>query len=178
MATAVTMTGLQFDSLPYEEGRLRELLEGDLIPVSSPTLEHQEIVFRILMALKQHLSNTGAVVSHDVEFALAHDTRLRPDVWAVLASRAAKINPSLVPIEGGPDLAVEVISPSENAADSMRKVAAYLDNGVQEVWQVYPKTREVVVYGPQGHVRKSRGEESLTSWLVPDFGILVSRLFH
>jgi hypothetical protein len=49
------MTGLQFDALPYEEGRLRELIEGELIPVSSPTLEHQEIVFRILMALKQHL---------------------------------------------------------------------------------------------------------------------------
>jgi Uma2 family endonuclease len=172
------MTGLQFDALPYEEGRVQELLEGELIRVSSPTLEHQEIVFRILMALKQHLSNTGAVVSHDVEFALDRDTRLRPDVWAVLASRAAKINPSLVPIEGGPDLAVEVISPSEYAADSMRKVATYLDNGVQEVWQVYPKTREVVIYAPQGHVRKCRGEEPLTSWLLADFGIIVSRLFN
>lgn len=178
MATAVTMTGLQFDALPYEEGRFRELLEGELIPVSSPTIEHQEIVFRILMALKQHLSNTGAVVSHDVEFALASDTRLRPNVWAVLASRAAEINPSLVPIQGSPDLAVEVISPSEYAADSMRKVAAYMDHGVQEVWQVYPKTREVVTYAPQGKVRKCRGEETLTSWLLSDFGINVSRLFQ
>jgi Uma2 family endonuclease len=92
------MTRLQFDALPYEEGRLQELIEGELIPVSGPTLEHQEIVFRILMALKQH-----------------------------------QINPSLVPIQWGPDLAVEVISPSEYAADSMRQVAAWIDNGVQEV---------------------------------------------
>jgi hypothetical protein len=89
------MTGRQFDALPYEDGRLLELLEGELVPVSGPTLEHQEIVFRILMALKQHLSNTGAIVSHDVEFALTPDTRLRPDVWVVLASRAAGINPSI-----------------------------------------------------------------------------------
>jgi Uma2 family endonuclease len=171
------MTGIEFDALPYEEGRTRELLEGELIPVSSPTVGHQEIVFRILVALKQHLSNTGAIVSHDVEFALAHNIRLRPDVWAILASRAVDINTSVVPVPGGPDLAVEIISPSEFAADSMRKVAAYLDHGVQEVWQVYPKTREVVVYAPQGKVRKHRGDEILTSWLLADFALVVSRLF-
>jgi Uma2 family endonuclease len=59
----------------------------------------------------------------------------------------------------------------------MRKVAAYIDHGVQEVWQVYPKTREVVLYAPQGKVRKYRGDETLTSWLLPDFGVVVSRLF-
>ncbi len=31
------MTGAQFDALPYEQGRHWELLEGDLIAVSSPT---------------------------------------------------------------------------------------------------------------------------------------------
>jgi len=111
-------------------------------------------------------------------FALAHDTCRRPDVWAVLASRVADIDPSLVPIPGGPDLAVEVIARSEFAADSMRKVAAYLGHGVQEVWQVFPRTREVVIYAPQGQVLKSRGEEILTSWLLADFSIVVSRLFQ
>ena len=45
MATVVAMTGLQFDALPYDEGRLWELLDGDLIEVPSPTLQHQDIVF-------------------------------------------------------------------------------------------------------------------------------------
>ena len=36
MATTAVMSGLQFDALPYEEGRRWELLEGDLIEVPSP----------------------------------------------------------------------------------------------------------------------------------------------
>ena len=47
MATTATMSGLQFDALPYEEGRRWELLEGDCIEVSSPTPRHQEIIFRV-----------------------------------------------------------------------------------------------------------------------------------
>jgi hypothetical protein len=35
MSTATTMSGLEFDALPYEEGRRWELLEGELIEVSS-----------------------------------------------------------------------------------------------------------------------------------------------
>jgi Uma2 family endonuclease len=179
MATAVTtMTGTEFDALPYDEGRALELLDGEQIPASSPTLEHQEIVFRILIALKQHLSNAGAIVSHDVGFALSHNTRLRPDVWAILAPRMAGINPSIVPIAGSPDLALEVISPSEYAADSMRKVAAYLDHGAREDWQVYPKTREVLIYAPHGKVSKCRADENLTGSLLGDLGIPVSRLFQ
>lgn len=49
---AQTATGIEFDALPYAEGRRWELLEGELIPVSSPTLKHQEIVFRVLAPLK------------------------------------------------------------------------------------------------------------------------------
>lgn len=71
MVTTATMTGAQFDDLPYEEGRHWELLEGDLVEVSSPTLDHQEIVYRILAALKQYLGGGRGIASHDVEFALS-----------------------------------------------------------------------------------------------------------
>ena len=50
------MSGLQFDALPYEDGRRWELLEGNLIEEPSPTPHHQAIVFNILMALRQYLA--------------------------------------------------------------------------------------------------------------------------
>lgn len=177
MAKTALMAGLEFDALPYEEGRLWELLDGELTPVSSPTMGHQEIVFRILMALKQYLTRKGGIGSHDVEFALSKDTRVRPDVWLILAPRSLTLDSSRVPLPGGPDLAVEIISPSEYAADSMRKVAAYLENGVQEVWQIYPKTREAIAYSAKGEWREFRSGETLTSWLLADFEIPVPRLF-
>jgi Uma2 family endonuclease len=55
MPAIATMSGAQFDALPYEEGRRWELLEGELIEVPSPTPEHQDIVFASLLALKLYI---------------------------------------------------------------------------------------------------------------------------
>lgn len=60
----------------------------------------------------------------------------------------------------------------------MRKVDFYLDHGTREVWQVYPDTREVVIHGPQGQMRKCRGDEALASWLLADLNIPVSAFFN
>ena len=177
MATAVTMTGLEFDALPFEQGRDLELLDGEVVQMPSPTLSHQDIALNVLLALRVHLAPRGARVSYAVEFALAQDTRLQPDIWVVFQPRAAEINPARVPIPGCPDLAVEVISPSESAVRSMRKVDLYLDHGTQEVWQVYPDAREVVIHGPEGQMRKCREDQTLASWLFPDFNVSVSQFF-
>ncbi len=45
-----------------------------------------------------------------------------------------------------PDLAVEVISPSEHAADIDLKTQKYLEYGTKLVWVIYPKTQRIVVY--------------------------------
>ena len=177
MAKIAVISGVQFDALPYDEGRRWELLDGELTPVASPALQHQEIVFRLLMELKGHVADDEAIVSHDVEFALSADTRLRPDVWLMQSPRSLRLDPSDVPIPGAPDLAVEIISPSEYAAESMRKVAVYLENGVKEVWQVYPKTREAIVYSVTGELRRFRNDEALTSWLLIDFELSLLTLF-
>jgi Uma2 family endonuclease len=177
MPATVTMTAAQFDALPYEEGRRWELLEGDLIEVPSPTLDHQEIVFRILLELKQHLGTGQGIASHDVEFALAEDTRVRPDVWVVLGERAAKLDRSRVPIPGCPDLAIEVISPSEHTAESMAKVDSYFRAGALEVWQVYPKPQQVFVYVSAREIRKLSAGDSISTALLPGFELQVAAIF-
>ncbi len=130
MAAIAGMTGAQFDALPYEDGRQWELLSGELIEVPSPTPEHQDIVFNLLKALKQYGESR-------------HD-RLRPDVCVLLGDRA-NVDSRKVPIQGAPNIAVEVISPGERAGETRRKALTYLDAGVEEVWQVYPITREVLI---------------------------------
>jgi Uma2 family endonuclease len=174
--TTETMTGAQFDALAYEEGRRWELLDGDLIPVASPTLDHQEIVFLILSALKQYLRGKAGIASHDVEFGLAPDTRVRPDVWATLGDKALRLDRTKVPVPGCPDLAVEVISPTERTTDSMRKVDAYLRSGTSEVWQVYPQTRQVIVHR-QGEMRKLSVNDVIETPLLPGFSIPVAAVF-
>ncbi|MBC8100945.1 MAG: Uma2 family endonuclease [Armatimonadetes bacterium] len=50
------------------------------------------------------------------------------------------------PHPGVPDLAVEVISPGDDAEAVQAKVRVYLEKGTQEVWLVYPKTHTLHQY--------------------------------
>ena len=175
MATTATMSGLQFDALPYEEGRRWELLEGACIEVSSPTPRHQEIVFRVLLILRQYLAESGTALA-DVEFALADLMRLRPDVCVLLADKARLLDLDRIPIPGAPDLAVEVISPTERAGESQDKVLAYLRNGTREVWQIFPRSRTVSVHTPTGRIVLEPGS-AMTSALLPGCLEWIDQLF-
>jgi len=178
MATTATMTGAQFDALPYEEGRKWELLDGELIPVPSPTLEHQVIINSISFALTLHFRSNPqrGIPASDVEFALDEDYRVRPDVLVLLDARATTVDMQRVPIPGAPDIAVEVISPSERSVDSQAKVQAYLRYGAQEVWQVFPRSRTVVVH--RGATSTTLSEsDAITSPLLPGFSLAVTGVF-
>ena len=69
----------------------------------------------------------------------------RPDGLFVSVER----HPSRAPVVGAlrvtPELVIEVVSPSDNAAELMTKVLRYLDAGVDMVWVVYPESRSVHV---------------------------------
>jgi Uma2 family endonuclease len=178
MATTTTITGAQFDAMPYEEGRQWELVDGELISVPSPTLRHQDIVFEILLAVRQYLrqSRTAGLACADVEFAPSDNDRVRPDVAVVLGEKAAHLNPDRVPIPGAPDIAIEVISPSERASESYDKVRAYLRNGTTEVWQVYPKSRTVQIH--RGETARSlEWSQPLETDQLPGFALQLASLF-
>jgi Uma2 family endonuclease len=178
MATTAIMTGAQFDALPYEEGRLWELVDGELIPMPSPTPEHQFIVQIIQLALFSYfLGNRDRGTSlADVEFALDDNYRVRPDVFVLLSERAARLDHKKVPVPGAPDIAIEVISPSERASDAQRKVDAYFRYGAQEVWQVYPESRAVLVHHGSSATTLTVGQ-NITTPHLPGFSLPVQSLF-
>ena len=87
MAAAVTMTGLEFDALPFEQGRYLELLDGEVIQMARPTLERQKSASRIERALDDHLTHKGAVVARDVGIALSRIRDWNP-MWESSFRRA------------------------------------------------------------------------------------------
>ena len=121
MATTLTMAGAQFYALPYEEGRKWELVDGELVKVPSPTHRHQLIVGTIYAGLWEYLQTSliGAALP-DVEFALSDSDRVRPDVCVLLHERWTNLDQHRIPVPVAPDIAIEVISPSERTADSTR----------------------------------------------------------
>ena len=105
----------------------------------------------------------GRVLSGEPGFYLARipDTLRAPDVAFVSTLRWQAITDPERFAEIPPNLAVEVLSPSERPAAVRRKVAQYLALGVGSVWLIDPRRRtleqclatgEVRVYGGEGDV--------------------------
>ncbi|MGC9948372.1 MAG: Uma2 family endonuclease [Bryobacteraceae bacterium] len=178
MATITTISGAQFDAMPYEEGRQWELVNGELISVPSPTWQHQEYVLRIQLAFRRYFetSKMSGLAGQDVEFSLSDHDRVRPDVCVLLGDNARRLDPEKTPIPGAPDIAIEVISPSERASESHDKVRAYLRSGTTEVWQVYPKSRTVQIH--RGETARSlEWSQPVETDLLPGFAFELASLF-
>jgi Uma2 family endonuclease len=102
-----------------------------------------------------------------------------PDVSYMRGDRLPGGEPPAGFIAGAPDLAIEIISPSENRADMARKVQEYFDSGAEQVWQVFPDTREVVVFTGPDDSRTLRGDDTLAAPdLLPGFSCPVSDIFE
>jgi Uma2 family endonuclease len=81
------------------------------------------------------------------------------------------IDPDASPVEGTPALAVEVISPTNLAQDTAKKVRQCLTAGCQAVWLVYPALRLVEVHDGAGARHISEPESVQESKLFSGFNL-------
>jgi Uma2 family endonuclease len=122
----------------------------------------------------------GGYVGVEAGYVLGRDpdTVRGPDVSYV---RADRIPASGIP-EGfwtlAPDLAVEIVSPSETADEVREKVRDFLAAGTPLVWTIYPRTSEVVVHTADGLARTYGGTDVLEyARVLPGFACTVAELF-
>ena len=77
-----------------------------------------------------------------------------------------------------PDLAVEVISPTDKAFDVIEKVQEYFAGGVRQVWHIYSHTEQVFVFDSPTAVRVLTRADTLTADpVVPGFQMPMAELF-
>lgn len=148
------MTLEQFEDFDWTDDVEPELVRGEvrLSPMSG--FAHARIVRNIFRALDAHATanDAGEVFGDGTGYVLVDlpQTYRGPDVSFV---RAGKL-PALAPIKGAarvtPDLAVEVLSPSERRRDTGGKIADLFAAGTAVVWIVNPRTRQVTIRTPDG----------------------------
>jgi Uma2 family endonuclease len=122
----------------------------------------------------------GGCVGVESDFILSRDpdTVRSPDIFYVRAKRLSGTGIPEAYWEIAPDLAVEIVSPSESADDVREKVRHYLTAGTSLVWIVYPRTQEVIVHTPDGLARAYSGNDVLeVGDLLPGFTCRVAELF-
>ena len=176
MATKTLLTVEDFLRRSETRDISYELVEGELITVSPTMPEHNDVRDTLLVALRNFLAGRGlGRVWSEQAFHLFGETVRIPDIAFVCAGRS--IEPRQLP-EGAPDLAVEVISPSNTPRELDRRISDYFAAGCKRVWLLYPEHREVYVHGLAGVVRR-RGDEVLEDpELLPGFSVKVSSLFE
>jgi Uma2 family endonuclease len=121
----------------------------------------------------------GAVYQ-EAGYQLSDDppTWIQPDVSVLRLERAKATKPDDY-FRGAPELAVEVVSPSETALTLNHKIKALLAAGSLAVWVIYPDSSEVRVYLPDG-TSFTRGLADTLSApeLLPGWELPVARLFE
>jgi len=181
MATSTHISFEEYTQLP-EDGPRYELDEGELLMVPSPAPRHNLIRQRIAGELIKYVqSRKLGIVLEEMDFRLALNTVRNPDVAFVTKDALRNIDRDRSPIEGAPALAVEVISPSNRAEDTVAKVHQYLDAGSISVWLVYPKMRLVEIHFRANQVlsrRDIREPDLITDdSLFPGFSMSLSYVF-
>lgn len=78
-----------------------------------------------------------------------------------------------------PDLAIEIVSPSERISDIRAKLNDYLAAGTRQVWLVFPDTEQVTVHHPDGKSLTYNKDQSIcVGDLLPDFTFNVGEIFE
>jgi Uma2 family endonuclease len=175
MSTTTRLTFADFERLPEKEGVPYELDEGTLLLESSPALNHNLIRQRLASHLTQFVrSHNLGIVVEEMDFRLGTDTVRNPDVAFILSDDLRDIDPDHSPVEGAPALAIEVISPTNLAQDTAKKVRQYLAAGCQAVWLVYPALRVVEIHNAAGARRITEPESLQESKIFSGFKFSLS----
>lgn len=163
-------------ALPENVGRQLEYIGGEIVEVVSNSLSSR-IEARILIRLGNH------VEAHDLGYLTTSDGGYRvsgedymPDVGFISKAKHPK-GPRETWVPYAPDLAVEVVSPSDRNSKITVKVANYLAAGTV-VWYFDPAEQEVYVYEPGKSVKTLTINDTLEGGTVlPGFKVALKDIF-
>ena len=184
MAAATLLTLEQFSALPeYDErtGCSYELDHGELIIVSPQGWEHEDLKNNLCELLRTHLRKAGMQRRAVVEtgFVLDEDSWRKPDIAVMSEETLRKADlDRRRPLDGAPELSIEIASPSDTSAMIGRKVDHFLAAGSKTVWVLYPDSRQVHVHRVGRKTAKlDRTEYLQEPEILPGFRIQVAQLF-
>lgn len=184
MSTAADpMTADDLFALPNNGRHRYRLIAGELRTMAPAGSEHghraQSLGAILWEFVRKH--HLGATFAAETGFLIQRDpdTVLAPDASFV---RKERIPTSGLPIgffPGPPDLAAEIISPSERQSDIDEKVELWLNSGVRLLWLVHPRRRTVTVYRTLTDVKLLTETDTLDGGdVLPGFACRVGEIFE
>jgi len=160
--------------------RICELIDGTLVekPIGYPKSLLASFIIELLNAFVRP-RNLGMVTAPDGTRELFPGLVRVPDVaftsWDRCPGRRRPTGqiPALVP-----NLSIEILSPSNTAAEMSRKLRDYFSAGVERVWIVDPIPRTLSIYvDPDMHTMRHSSEIISGDPVLPGFTLDLAMLF-
>ncbi len=184
MATVALKTLMTADELWQmpNDGSRYELVAGELIQMPLSGFLHGTVASNLDRLIGTHTR------AYDLGVTCAAETgfRLRQNPDTIRAPDAAFITKERVIAQGGtekywpgaPDLAVEVVSPSDRFDEVVEKVQEWLAAGTRLVWVALPRTKTIMVYRSNGQVQVLQEDDELNGEnVLPGFVCRVKEIF-
>jgi Uma2 family endonuclease len=167
-----------------DNDKVVEVLKGSWVEKPMVGELHSAIEVRLIVMLDGFVrpNKLGRVYTSDTTFVLEGTpgdikTMRLPDVSFVSAGRVKETDRGSFYYQS-PDLAIEIVSPSERTSDTQAKINDYLRTGSREVWIVYPETRQVSVLLPDGTATiYGAGQKISGGDLLPGLSLSVDEVF-
>src|SRR5262249_37515131 len=153
-----------------------ELRNGEPFLMPPPKHDHKLVMRRIFHDFE-------AATDHNwiVDFESGYRATSDYEYWEADVMVLSKTRWDAIPKNGNqqgpPDLVVEILSPSNTAAEIARKRKICLANGTREFWVVSSRKRTVEVFTPDGSSVTDRSGEQIALFFAPGKSIAVDAIF-
>jgi Uma2 family endonuclease len=167
-------------SIP-KDGHKHELINGELATVPAG-FEHEYVGVKLIAALENFVSRKklGAVFGSSMGYWMKSENLRSPDVSFISSERLQKFN--RMPkgfFKGSPDLAVEILSPSDTVEGVHGKIVEHFENDTKLAWVVNPEEQTVTVYRSSCPHKLLTNKDTLEGEGVLDgFSVLGAALFE
>ena len=172
------MSADEFEASPFAE--THELIRGELYPIMPAGTLHGVVTNRLSAYLTFFVleNDLGEITAAETGFKLINQSTVGADIGFIGKENLARFGISDSFFPTAPDLAVEVVSPSNSSDEISTKVEDYLKSGSRLVWIVYPKRKIVVVYRTNNTVSfLSETDELEGEDLLPNFRLPLKKIF-
>ena len=173
------MTVHEFDQWVHQQDNLDtnyEFIGGDIVEVvSNSKSSNTGLLIGSFITIHVHKHDLGHTTGADGGYQVG-DERYIPDMGFISKERMPELEDASY-ISIAPDLALEIISPTDSTRQITFKVANYLASNTT-VWVVYPHDEEVEIYAPNQAVVKLTKEDELDGGtILPGFKLSLKKVF-
>ena len=172
------MTNEEFEASPFAE--THELIRGELYPIMPAGTLHGVVASGLSTYLSFFVleNDLGEITAAETGFKLINQSTVGADIGFISKENLSKFGVPDSFFPTAPDLAVEVVSPSNSSEEISTKVEDYLSSGSRLVWIVYPKRKVVFVYRQSNTVSILHEADEIDGEdVIPNFRLPLEKIF-